>query len=257
MLQKIKLSILTVLAALLLGFGPAQAIIEPIEPEGIKLEGYGFEIDGAIGGLDAVFFNAGSLGGLGSAIFGVDFSAFDPGIGTTRGSGLGTVTVAISGVGAHHVGFFVDHEIDEKTNTIFNEFGADLGALGAGQKWELDDPFWGLIQGDLDFQDLFNTNFLLGDGFDGGDDVSMALSHDFILGIDELALVTFVLGNTDPGGFRLKQTDSVSPDTIYFSSFVEIRGTTDLPEPGALAIFALGLFSIGLMTRRRRVPIRR
>lgn len=255
MLQNKKLSILTVLTALLLGFGPAQAITTTI-----SLFEYGFEIDGGGVGGDAVFFNAGSLGGLGSAISGVDFSAFDPGSGFTAGTGLGTVTVTITGAGAHHVGFFVDHEIDELGTTFFNEFGAGLGAPAAGQKWELDDPFPGLIQGDLDVQDLggFCNNCLPGFGIFGGDDVAMGLSHDFTLATDETALVSFFLVTADPGaGFRLKQTDSSSSEEIFFSSSVTITSAIAIPEPATLAMFALGLFGIALMTRRRRVAIRR
>jgi len=61
---------------------------------------------------------------------GVSIAGFD------TGTGLGTITVSLGGVGPHYVGLFVDHEIDETTNTFFNEHGATSGgALAIG--WRL------------------------------------------------------------------------------------------------------------------------
>src|SRR5688572_28622601 len=73
----------------------------------------------------------------------VDLSGFD---GST---GLGSITFSLTGAGSHYFGAFLDHEIDEPINTFFNELGAVSGAPQAGQSWEIDEPGFGAIPGDI------------------------------------------------------------------------------------------------------------
>ena len=47
-------------------------------------------------------------------------------------TGLGDILIPVSSAGSHFIGLFVDHEIDEPTNTFFNEFGSAVGAAPAG-----------------------------------------------------------------------------------------------------------------------------
>lgn len=170
----------------------------------------------------------------------VDASQFD------LTTGLGTISYTITGVGAHHASLFVDHEIDAN---FFDEFGSTGGALSAGQTWEIDDPFFG---------DIF-TNFQNGtlDGSNGvpaglENDVSMALAWDFNLGAGigagETATVDFAVSLQAPtdGFFLLSLTDpnAISPETIYFSSTLDIQ-PNPVPVPGALLLFGSGL--VGLM----------
>jgi len=67
-----------------------------------------------------------------------------PATGSLDGSGLGTITVTVDGPGTHYVGLFVDHEIDEATNTYFNENGATSGtpAVGAMSSETSTTTFW-------------------------------------------------------------------------------------------------------------------
>ena len=183
---------------------------------------------------------------------GVNLAAFD------TGSGLGRLTVSVSGAGSHYVGLFVDHEIDEATNTFFNEFGTATGAPAAGQTWEIDEP--GFV-----FGNIF-ANFLAGTLDNGNgvpastpDDVSMALAWALSLAAGEFAVVDFLLSETAPSsGFYLAQTDPDSAATIYFSSRAEIGRA--VPEPGSLALFVLAF--LGLATRAavlagtRTAPVR-
>ena len=231
-----------ILAAVLVGFvaAPAPAAV-------IDLFEYAFNIDGAVSNIT-----------LGDPVpAGVNLGGFND---TT---GLGSITVTLSGAGMHYVGLFVDHEIDQAINTFFNEFGSAIGAPGAGQTWEIDEPgyIFGDIYDNFTSSALDNTNAINPGDFPLGEDVSMALAWDFSLAAGETALVSFLLSDTVvPAGFYLAQTDpdSAVPGananggaTIYLSSTVEIRGDGEAPEPATLLLLGSGLVALAGLGRKR------
>jgi len=177
----------------------------------------------------------------------VDTSQFD------FTTGLGTISYTITGAGAHHTSLFVDHEIDA---SFINEFGSSGGVLGAGQTWEIDDPFFGDI-----FTNFENSSLDGSNGVPQGleNDVSMALAWDFNLGAGigagETATVDFLVSLQEPanGFFLLSLTDpdAVPPETIYFSSTLDIQ-PNPVPVPGALLLFGSGLVGlVGTSLRRK------
>jgi len=152
------------------------------------------------------------------------------GAGFESATGLGSVVINFRSPGPHSVALFVDHEIDQATNTFFNEFGARSGVPTPGLTWEIDEPGYR-------FGNLF-TNFLAGrlDNSNGvssvtRNDVAMALAWNFTLGPNQTALVRMILSETTPtNSFYLSQTDPQSQRTIYFSSTLEISaGDTEPP----------------------------
>jgi len=164
-------------------------------------------------------------------------------------TGLGIITVTVSGTGNHFVGLFVDHEIDELANGFSNETGATSGSPAAGQSWEIDEPGWfnGDIYGNLGAGDLDNG---IGTSIYGNttfpDDVSMAMGWDFDVA-DVPAVITFNLSDTAPlSGFYLIQNDPDSSASIYFSSTL-----VAIPAPGALMLGAIGAGCVGWLHRRR------
>jgi hypothetical protein len=192
----------------------------------IGLFDYGFNIDGATG----------------TTLSGVDLSGFD------TITGLGNIGVTITGVGTHSFDAFFDHEIDEATNTFFNEYGAVSGVAAAGQSWEIDEPgyLFGDIYDNFLLSTLDNTNAI---PMALPDDVSMAMGWDFVLNVGETALIDLVLSNTDPGtGFYLTHTDPDSNASVYLSSSLRI---TAAPEPSVVLLFGLGLMGIGVSRRLR------
>lgn len=180
----------------------------------------------------------------GSAPPGVNVAGFD------TGTGLGTISVSITGPGAHYVSLFVDHEIDENINTFFNELGSTAGTAAAGQSWEIDEP--GFMAGDIyrNFTNiaLDSTNSIS----HAPNDVAMAIGWEFLLGADETALIRFVL-STDPlTGFVLTQIDPDSQASLNFASTLTIQGGEQgVPEPGALLLVGAALLAL-LDARRRR-----
>jgi hypothetical protein len=167
--------------------------------------------------------------------------------------GLGTLTVDYNpGVaGDYFIGAFFDHEIDEATNTFFNEVGNVSGSPEAGQSWEIDEPGW--TTGDIFFnlQDsvLDNTNTI---GSSAPDDVSMALGWNISLTADENAVINFCLMEILPENiFYLEHIDPDSDEEFYFYSDLEIIGaTTPVPEPATLVLMCMGL--AGTVTIRRK-----
>jgi hypothetical protein len=219
---------------------------------GIFALGFGFQsASAAVISLFEYAFNIDGVITVDSAPAGANIAGFD----TT--TGLGSITVTLSGAGSRYVGLFVDHEIDQASNTFFNEVGFAFGTPAAGQTWEIDEP--GYLDGDIfeNFQDGTLDN-AIGESVYGNtafpDDVSMALAWSFNLTADQTAVISFLLSQTRPtSGFYLEQFDTDSQASIFFSSSLTIRGdTTPIPTPGTLALLAAGLLLLSALSGRRK-----
>ena len=174
---------------------------------------------------------------------GLDDSLFD------WDTGLGTLTLTFTpgAAGDYYVIAFFDHQIDEATNTFFNEYGAaNNPPSSAGQSWEIDEPgfLFGDIYDNLLAGTLDNTNAIPAGS---EDDVSMAIGWDFSLSAKEFAVVDFLLSDTPPpSGFHLSHTDHPESNdgtgaSIYFSSYLN---TQSIPEPGTVLLLGLGMLSL-------------
>ena len=102
-------------------------------------------------------------------------------------TGLGSISVTITGAGAHKSYLFLDHELSSGINTFFNETGATkAGPVPAGLSFEIDEPGWadapdgpGDIFDNFAAQTLDNGVFKVGAAtLPSPNDVSMAFGWD-------------------------------------------------------------------------------
>jgi hypothetical protein len=175
-----------------------------------------------------------------------DLSAFD------FTSGLGTISVTVTGGGVYSLLGFFDYEIDEAENTFFNEFAEAMGVAPAGLSWEIDEPGYS-------FGDIF-TNFAAG-ALDNTnavpaaspEDVAVALGWLFALAPGESALIQFTISELAPGGgFYLVHTDPDSlggPASVYYSTSLTVR-SEGVAEPSSILLLGLGLLLAGRRFRR-------
>ena len=68
----------------------------------------------------------------------VDISTFDPFV-----SGLGNISITVTGAGTHNFTAFFDYEILGASNPFDNETGSSNGTAVAEQSWEIDEPGYG------------------------------------------------------------------------------------------------------------------
>jgi len=172
-----------------------------------------------------------------------DASAFDP----TTGLGKLTYTKTVANGETLSVAVFFDHEIDEATNTFFNEYGVKGSPIeGGGWSWEIDEPGYS-------FGDIYDhlTGFP-GTPFDdtnavpagSEDDVSMAIGHTRTYGEAFKVTYTFELtGQPTAAAFWLKQVDPDSPAEIYLTTSYTTQpiGGPAIPEPGTMVLLLSGL----------------
>ena len=208
------------------------------------------------------FSTASATSNLYDWAFNVDGTTYEDVLGDTMpttGSltdGLGTLTWSTSVADDYSFIAFFDHEIDQATNTFWNEYGEAVSTPEVTQSWEIDEP--GYVFGDI-YEHVTGWN---GTDYSGTigldntnavpatipDDVSWAMGWDFTLAALDVATIKLNLAETAPlSGFYLSQTDPDSNATIYFSSTLDIQ---PIPEPGTMILLGTGL--AGLIGLRRK-----
>jgi len=181
-------------------------------------------------------------------------------------TGLGSISVTITGAGAHKSYLFLDHELSSGINTFFNETGATkAGPVPAGLSFEIDEPGWAdAPDGPGDIFDNFAAQTLDNGVFKVGaatlptpNDVSMAFGWDVSLAAGETAYISYIVAdNIQAVGARyyMVQNDPDSSETIYFATDLVIRGGGNQPIPEGSTVIGASATAllIGLAAWRRR-----
>ena len=200
----------------------------------IDLQEYAFNIDGVVTN--------------GSQPAGVNGAGFN------YTTGLGSLSISMTGTGNHFIGLYLDHEIDQTINTFFNELGSTLGVKPAGLSWEIGDPLGAFIYPHFTSSNaagsaLTNSNTLV-----SPDDVSMAQGWNFSLAAGQTGIFNFNVGLMAPAGFYLQQTDPSSGASIFFSTTKTITTAGTVPDSGAtLPLMFAGAFLVFAMSRMSRL----
>ncbi|MBI4600733.1 MAG: hypothetical protein HY721_02120, partial [Planctomycetes bacterium] len=161
-----------------------------------------------------------------------DFSEFESD-GTNTGLGVIVIEILpnfVSGSGSGSFAAFFDLEVDEATNTFFNESGESSGSTGGVNptSFEIDEP--GFSFGDI-FDNFLGNTLDDSTGVPAGseDDVSVALSWDFTLSSFETAVLTIVISDTGAialtSTFSVVQTDPDSSASVTYSGALSITGS--------------------------------
>ena len=148
---------------------------------------------------------------------------------------------------------YFDAEIDEPTNTFFNEYGVTSGVAGITSldpsSWEIDDPGFGDIYDNLLLGSLDNAN---GVPSQLPGDVAFALDFDLgSLGLFETTTVDILIsGDGDSiGSVALSQFDNhTSTTTITYSG--QIRAPVTVSEPSTLLLFMAALLGFAAIRAR-------
>lgn len=187
-------------------------------------------------------------------------------------TGTGTISISFeSSVPTDYsVAMFFDHEIIQKDNTFYNEYGVIEGTpVDSRLQYEIDEPGFGnsVYTGDI-FDNFSNfsayglDNQLFYDWYSDtnlsdfedpiSDDVSLALGWHFSLNSNETAVLTYTITSIAPtAGFYLAQFDHDSPETgIYLQSQLSIIHA-GVPEPNILNLFAIGMVTLYLIYRSK------
>ena len=222
---KMKKIILCLSLLLLIGAGLQ---VSPAPAAVINLFEYNFNVNGTISttpvGLDSSLFNS-----------------------TT---GLGTLTWKTSTPGSYAFFSFFDHEIDEGTNTFFNETAKGHGNLPSYNPlgpwfWQMEEPGW--VWGDL-YREFSNLNYENKNGMTNPhefDDVAMGIGRKFDLAAGQQAIIALTLGLTAPNSeWYLEQFDPDSKASIYFSANFETGPNGVVPLPGTLLLLGIGLLTM-------------
>jgi hypothetical protein len=224
----------------------------------VSLQEYLFNLNGAdysdtttVPGLESGGFDSAS--GLGTLML-----TFDPGAG-----------------GAYFVDAYFDHELHVP---LYNEFGFVGGAPSAGVSWQIDEPGFGdgnrlgTIFDNAKANALDDTNHVPGQasnfsgdcGANGGgspnaacnNDVALALGFNFVLASDEKAVITLVVGQTQPASaFYLLQVSPADGEPAQMADLLYLSGALSIvpaPEPSSSFMILTGLLCLAMRARLAR-----
>jgi hypothetical protein len=160
--------------------------------------------------------------------------------------GLGTLTIAVAGLGPHYVDLYFDNDLNPAQ--FATDYGAAIGTPAAGESWGIGTGAEG--GGTQLFSAFLANSYNDTDNSPEPGDIATGLAFSFVnTSANQLGVVTVSISTVAPSsGFYIEQWNTYSgttPSEIYISGS-EVSAPTPEPATALLLLLPLSILAVRL-----------